>query len=106
MKINNLKWKIFYDKDLGENYLGTTDYFALEIKINPLVKDKSNLDRTIMHEVIHAYLYSYGFTNKDEFKLEEMVEFISHNVDSIIALSAEAGKELEEVSNNEKDNGN
>ena len=70
MKINGLCWKIFYDKNLGENYLGITDYFVLEIKINPIVKDKCNLDRTVTHEVIHAYLYSYGFTNKDKFKLD------------------------------------
>ena len=95
MVINNLKWEVHYDKDINENWMGLTNYFDLEIKINPAVKGKENLDRTVMHEVIHAFLYSFGFSNKDEFKLEEMIEFFSHNIDSIIKLSNEALKELE-----------
>ena len=101
MTINNLQWEILYDKNINENYLGETDYFKLKININPEIENSMNLGRTVMHEVIHAYLYSFGFSNKNEFQLEEMIEFISHNIENINKLTEIALTELNKTKNKE-----
>ena len=81
------------------DYFGNADYFNQTISINSKIKGNENIKRTITHEVIHAYLYSYGFTNKDNFELEQMIEFISHNIKNIEKLTDEVYRKL--VSKNE-----
>ena len=94
IKINGLVWNIQIDNNMSLDYLGCTEYFNQTISINSKVKGNENIKRTITHEVIHAYLYSYGFTNKDNFELEQMIEFISHNIKNIEKLADEVYKKL------------
>lgn len=97
MKINNLEFKVMYDDDFTEA-MGKSNFIPQTIIINPILKTREvNLKRTLMHEVIHCYLYAYGFTNKEKFELEEMIEFISHNYDNIGEITNQALKELEGV---------
>lgn len=93
MKINGLNFKVKYGCEEG---MGRTSAIYQIIEINEeLIDMKENLKRTVMHEVIHAYLYAYGFTNKDQFELEQMIEFISNNYDNIGKLTEQALKELD-----------
>lgn len=94
IKINDIEWQLEIDDRMSDDICGTTEYFEPKISINSKMKGIENIKRTVMHEVIHAYLYSYGFTNKEKFELEQMIEFISHNFYSIEKLSNEAYQKL------------
>lgn len=79
--INNLKWKVYFvGKDNNEIILdgdlcmGITKFMELKIFIQKGML-KSLIERTIRHELTHAYLYSYGI-NKDEYSLEEVCNFV------------------------------
>lgn len=85
-KINNLEWTVsfvisFEDKE-GEETLGETHYKDLEIQI------LQNLDyqvrkRTVIHEITHAFIFSYGLdaSNYDE---EFLCRFIEAHGDAIL----------------------
>jgi len=94
IKINGLVWNIQIDNNMSLDYFGNVDYFEQTININQKIKGNENIKRTIIHEVIHAYLYSYGFTNKDNFELEQMIEFISHNIANIQKLADEVYRKV------------
>ncbi len=94
IEINKIEWKVAYDSTLDDNKYGTTFINQCKIAINPLI-DKQHIKRTITHEIIHAWLYSYGFYYKDSFTVEEVCEFIGHNLDEISKLTEQALKEIE-----------
>lgn len=106
MKINNLKWKVVYTDNLKEDLFAQTNYATLTIYVSTQV-DKQNMERSLMHEIVHAYCYSYGIMFFESFDREQLCEFISHNISNLIRLYDEAIGELRfstfrnEASNNE-----
>lgn len=93
MKINNLNWSIKFDENLAETIHGQTNYECLTICIRPQCC-KQNQKRTLLHEIVHAYLYSYGLIFEKEFGVETLCEFISHNFYNIKSIYETALKEL------------
>lgn len=100
MKINNLTWKVKFDDNMPENLFGQTNYSNLTIYLNPICC-KENLRRTLLHEVMHAYCYSYGLTFTESFDRENFCEFISHNFMNIEKAYKEALKLIGEENKNE-----
>ena len=93
MKINNLDWKIVYDDNMNENTHGQTNYETLTIYIRPQCCVQ-NQKRTLLHELCHAYCYSYGLMFIETFDRENLCEFISHNLENLVDLYAEGLKTL------------
>ena len=89
--INNLEWNIIAENS-DYNYLGTTSESRLEIHIAS-VPNTQVIRRTIIHEVVHAYLYSYGFP-KNNFNEEDLCEFIANNLDAITQISDQVFDEI------------
>lgn len=85
MKINNLNWTVCLAY-LEDGTMGLTTYSNQTIQIQcGMIEECIRL--TLMHEIVHAYLYSYGFNqNQREFHKEELCEFIAQNVDNLIKL--------------------
>jgi len=84
--INNLEWSvsfvISFDDASGTETLGETHYKDLEILI------LQNLDyqmrrRTVMHEVTHAFLFSYGLDSAD-YDEEFVCRFMESHAEQII----------------------
>lgn len=90
--INNLEWKIITEKS-DYRYLGLTTEGNLEIHV-ARVPSIQNIKRTITHEVVHAYLYSYGFPRK-KFDEEDICEFIANNLDTISQISQQVFSEID-----------
>lgn len=82
MIINSINWKIEMNDSLPENIFGQTNYALCKIYLNPSC-DKVNLERTLLHEIMHAYIYSYGLHFIETFDRETICEFISHNFGNI-----------------------
>lgn len=93
MKINNLNWKVKYTDNFEENLFGRTDYDQLTIYISKKVCNQTK-NITLKHELVHAYLHSFGFMFKDNFTREDICEFVSHNLETLQELYKEARKEL------------
>lgn len=93
MKINKLDWKVVYNDDMAETLFGETNYETLTIYIRPQCNLQTQ-NRTLLHELVHAYCYSYGYCFKKEYTNEELCEFISHNMQNLCELLEEAAKEL------------
>ena len=92
MKINNINWKVEYaplDCAFGE-----TDFVSSAIRIEQNI-NKDLLEPTLMHEITHAYLFSYGFNTQKEFPLEQVCDIIGHNFKEFTRLKEIALKELE-----------
>lgn len=68
--INGFKWQAqFNDNALDSDCLAYTNYKGLTIYIgNEAKNNDTQLMYHLRHEVTHAYLYSYGFKTKEEFK--------------------------------------
>lgn len=90
--INNLEWNIVVENS-DYDYLGTTSESRLEIHIAS-VPNTQVIKRTITHEVVHAYLYSYGFPKKN-FNEEDLCEFIANNLDGISHISNQVFDEID-----------
>lgn len=90
MIINGEKWKISYKclKDYGE-----TDYNGLSIRINHSL-DPIEERRTLLHEIIHAYIYAYGIPFTEHLTEEQLCDFIAYNLDNFYKLASDAEKEL------------
>ena len=95
-KINNLEWKVTYvltfDDDEEEETFGQTIFKDLEIQIlQGLNYDVKK--RTLIHEVTHAFIFSYGLdqTSIDEEFLcrfmESHAQKILETVDGILLTS-------------------
>jgi len=80
IEIGSLEWKIDWNADLRSNVLGVCDSKIFTIKISkksPTVKIKKS---TLLHEILHAIYFTYGFTpcQKDSHDHEEeVVSFLS-----------------------------
>jgi len=93
MKINNLDWQIKTTTDFDENLFGRTDYDTLTIYISEKVC-KQTQEATLKHEITHAFLHSFGFMYKDNFTREDVCEFVSHNLETLLSLFKTAMEEL------------
>ena len=93
MKINNLEWKIKYNENLNENLFGQTNYENLTIYLRPQCC-KDNVKRTLLHEIVHAYCYSYGLHFIESYDRENLCEFIAHNFENISKIYSDAQKEI------------
>lgn len=94
MKINNLEWQIKATTDFDENLFGRTDYDTLTIYIS--VRTCIQTQRvSLLHEITHAFLHSYGFMFKDNFTREDICEFVSHNLETLGELYCGAIHELD-----------
>lgn len=80
VNINGIGWHTVIDH--LPNRFGECRFDTQEIVIDDCTH-KDNLYRTVMHEVSHAYIFSYGFSFK-EWKEEDVVEFISCNIQNIM----------------------
>lgn len=93
MTLNGLTWKVKFDANLTENLFGQTNYANLTIYLNPNCCAQT-LTRTLLHEVIHAYFYSYGLHFAPEFDRENICEFFSHAYNTINSAYKEALEEM------------
>lgn len=83
--INKIDWSIQLSNDLNENLFGDTDYALHLIRINNNCC-KNCQERALLHELTHAYCYSFGLIYKEKYNREELCEFISHNAQNLIDL--------------------
>ena len=97
MIINNLEWKVCFSDNMKEDLFGQTNYETLTIYLRKQVCDQS-LDRTLIHEIIHAYCYSYGLLFFENYNAEQLCEFIAHNLKNINDCYKEAIRELDYLS--------
>ena len=93
MKINNLEWKVVYSDNLKEDLFAQTNYSTLTIYVSTQTSEQ-NVGRSLMHEIVHAYCYSYGLVFIESFDKEQLCEFISHNIFNLTKLYNEAMEEL------------
>lgn len=87
-KCNNTEWTI---KEVDEatinnemkqdGTLGVTIYKTQEIM---LLKDQANIIKTLIHELIHVWLYEFGHNqNEKEFNCEDVCEIVASSNDFI-----------------------
>ena len=88
--INGLTWSIYYiaeehfpDKKANLTYFGITYNMSLRIYINKEMH-KDILRRTIIHELTHAYGFSYGY-NLNKCNEEDICRFVDSHLDAIHA---------------------
>lgn len=62
---------------------GVTVYHDLKIYIDKTMA-KTLIEKTLIHEITHAYLFAYGMVNV--FDEEELCDFVSNNVREIMRL--------------------
>ncbi len=95
MVINGLTWELKMSDNIGDNLLGLTEFNEPKILIKNQ-ENKENLSRTLLHEIVHAYLYSYGLApTKDKVLTEEeLCDFIANNLHNIKKLHNDALIEL------------
>ena len=96
MTINSIDWTVRFDDNLSENTLGQTNYDTLTIMIRSQ-SNEQNTKRTLLHEIVHAYLYSFGFGPKEQFSVEEVCDFIGSNASNLMNLIEEAYYELKKT---------
>lgn len=90
ISINNINWNIVRVNPLNENLfnndgtltIGMTDTYLKTIFINNKLKGQL-LRKVLIHELVHAWIFSYGFilTRQQE---EFMCDFIASNSDDIL----------------------
>lgn len=93
--MNNLEWELYFvehDHPRLENtdqeiHLGITYKSEQTIYIDRTVSSQQ-IYKTVVHELIHAFLFSYGFDNC-EWDEESMCNFIGQNAENIIKLANE-----------------
>ena len=87
-KINNTEWTI---KEVDEatinnemkqdGTLGVTIYKTQEIM---LLKDQANIIKTLIHELVHVWLYEFGHNQNDkEFNCEDICEIVASSNDFV-----------------------
>lgn len=93
IKINNYDWNIkLVPKKEIDGDLGLCHYADLTIKIGK-EQDKQLIKDTILHEIIHAFIFSYGF-DKNSYTNEEITCFFTQNIPNIIKIRDDAIKEM------------
>lgn len=88
--INNHEWEIIFFDRTDENYDGITNESQMIIEINVNLSEQAKR-YCLIHELVHAHLNSYGFDScvLPEMTIEQVCEFIAHNIDSINKLTNE-----------------
>jgi len=96
MVINGLTWELKIGDNVGDNLLGITEFNEPKILIKKQ-ENKENMKRVLLHEIVHAYLYSYGLApTKDKVMSEEEIcDFIANNLDNLKSLHIDALCELD-----------
>lgn len=84
-KINNHTWNIVFFERTTERYDGVTNESTMTIEINKNISPQA-LRHSLIHELVHAYLASFGFDNYvlQKMTIEQVCEFVAHNGDNII----------------------
>lgn len=100
VKINGSEWEVLWVKKSNdklvldnERCLGITYFDEKCIYLNKGLSEKS-FRKTVVHEFVHAFLYSYGIdlqnTNED---VEEIVcEFVENHYRKILKLTSKVVK--------------
>ena len=88
IKINGIKWKLKPFRKTTEEYDGRTNVPELTIEIN-ISQCKELIKKTIIHELVHAHLDSFGFGSytTGQLNIEQVCEFISFNAENIIKIA-------------------
>jgi len=85
IKLNNFVWEVSL-APLDESLFGLTDMVNLKIYLSPKMNIQ-NVRPTIIHELVHATMYSYGIymNENDDSKLsrEQLCEFVAMHLDNI-----------------------
>lgn len=94
VKINGLKWKIFFvasespkltDEDNKRNILGITYFRECEIYIDKNLS-KPLRRQTVIHELVHALLFSYGIDIEGATE-ENVCDLIGAHLDELVRLN-------------------
>ena len=100
IKINKTNWNVYLVNEFRDEpgVLGKTCYLRGTVEILKGLSDEK-MKSTIIHEIVHAYLDSYGFEvpNIESvmlFSEEQVCEFIAMNGEDIIHLSDKIYKTL------------
>lgn len=93
IRINNLKWKFSQLDEIKESFcvfeetecFGLTRYEDLSVEIKrTLPKDLKR--RTLIHELTHVFLFSYG-QEGEEYQEEDICKFTESHLDEILRLT-------------------
>jgi hypothetical protein len=71
--LGNVTWDVKYPYELPEDRIGECEHYTAEIRLAD-IKKRCILEQTYCHEVIHAILYSMGFSDNHD---EEFVDSFS-----------------------------
>lgn len=93
VKINKLVFKIEETTDEerltfkeGGLCFGFTDYLNQKIVLRSKVS-KTLLYATLVHELTHAFLFAYGYSNNETFNQEQICEFMGAYANDIIKIA-------------------
>ena len=70
----------------GSVLFGFTDYVRQEIVLRDNIT-KPMLYETLIHELTHAFLFAYGFSNNVEFNHEQICEFVGTYANDIVKIA-------------------
>jgi hypothetical protein len=98
--INNTEWTIKeiteaeINNEMKNDYtLGVTIYKTQEIL---LLKEQSNLIKTLKHELVHVWMYEYGHNQQEkEFSHEDICDIVACSNDFINEIVERYIKEVE-----------
>lgn len=81
-EITNAEMNVIEDSDGKQTFChGTTDYQSLIIYLN---KDAKNIKTTLYHELMHCFMYEYGYNQKEDkiFNYDDVCEVsaCSHDI--------------------------
>lgn len=103
--INNLTWKVYFVKN-GDSHLeqneneqnvcGITHFSDLKIYINKDI-NYDLIERTIRHELTHAYLFSYGMGQYETFTEENVCDIVETYGKSICLATDVLMSEFDEM---------
>lgn len=88
IKINNHVWEVIFFERTDERYDGVTSESDMTIKVNKNLSKQAK-KHCLIHELVHAHLDSFGFDNYvlQKMTIEQVCEFVAHNIDSIQNLA-------------------
>lgn len=81
--IREMKDESELQADEGVVLLGITNYLKQEIILRSGMS-KALLYETLIHELTHAFLFSYGYSNVETFNHEQICEFVGCYAGDII----------------------
>ena len=88
-------WAIQWDSKLKSGTLGLCDSANYTIKISQNIKAEDVLRATLLHEVMHALYFTYGFKPESSNRYEgeeEVVSFISSGMFDIFCQNTKLAK--------------